>query len=283
MEIFLDCLPCMLRQVIEASRMVTDDQGLQDAIVKDALNILSGYNIYTCSPQMARDMHQLVKKYTKVNDPYENIKVRDIKAAKELYPLLKNFMMRKNQNIYWALKTAAVGNTMDSAIINDPDLKNCISAELEKEFALSDFDLFLSKLDGAKSLLILGDNSGETVFDLLLTESEALSGLDIIYSVRSEPIINDATYKEALVSGLNARCRIISTGCNAPGLILSDCDDRFLEIFNSADIIISKGQGNFEALSDTNKNTFFLLKAKCPVISRKLNVKINDYVFKYCD
>ncbi len=106
------------------------------------------------------------------------------------------------------------------------------------------------------------------------------SNIDITYAVRSEPIINDATIEDARASGLEHCTNLVSTGCNAPGLIIDECTTQFKDIFNNADIVISKGQGNYETLSEAKREMFFLLKAKCPVIADKLGVSVNDYVFK---
>jgi len=277
MEIFLDCLPCMFRQALEASRMATDKLDLQERIMEDSIKILSDYKNYKSSPDIAKAIHHVVKKTTGVYDPYEKIKKRDVAAAKKAYSMLECFLQKKQNDLYWALKIAATGNIIDCAINNNINLEDCIEEELEKEFSVCDLELFENKLKTAKSLLIIGDNAGETVFDCILAQH--LSFLDVTYAVRSEPIINDATVETAYASGLGDCTKIISTGCNAPGAILEECSTEFLNIFNSADIIISKGQGNFEALSE-GKQIFFLLKAKCPVISQKLGVDLNQYVFK---
>ena len=279
MEIFIDCLPCMLRQTLEASRLATEKIHLQEKILEDSIKILSHYKDYKCSPDLCRAMHQAVKRYVCVEDPYLQIKNRDIAAAKRAYPKLERFLQKKKNTLYWVLKIAATGNIIDSAINNNINMEDCIEKELEKEFSVCDLELFENKLKTAKSLLIIGDNAGETVFDRVL--AQYLSSLDITYAVRSEPIINDATVEAAYASGLGNCTKIISTGCNAPGAILEECSAEFLNIFNSADIIISKGQGNFEALSGIGRQVFFLLKAKCPVISQKLGVDLNQYVFKY--
>lgn len=279
MEIFFDCLPCMLRQTLEASRLATDRLNLQKKIIEDSIEILSHYKDYKCSPDLCRAMHQAVKRYSCVEDPYIQIKNRDIVAAKRAYPILERFLQEKQNNLYWALKIAATGNIIDSAINNNVNMEDCIEKELEKEFSVCDLEPFENRLKTSKSLLIIGDNAGETVFDRILAQD--LSFLDVTYAVRSEPIINDATVEVAYASGLGDCTNIISTGCNAPGAILEECSTEFLNIFNHADIIISKGQGNFEALSDERKQIFFLLKAKCPVISQKLGVDLNQYVFKY--
>ena len=279
MKIFLDCLPCILRQVLEASRLVTDKSDLQAIIMEESIKILSDYKEYRCSPEIVTSMHKVVKELTGENDPYHSIKEHDICSAKELYPSLVQFLQQKQNSLYWALKIAATGNILDSAMNNNLDIKDCVEEELSKEFKICDISIFKEKLASAKKVLIIGDNAGETVFDKILLNT--FLHLDITYAVRNEPIINDATVQDAISSGLDDYAQIISTGCNAPGAILDQCNEEFLEVFNQADIVISKGQGNYEALSDCNRALFFLLKAKCSVIANKLNVSLNDYVFQY--
>ena len=279
MDIFLDCLPCVLKQVLEASRMATDNIELHAKIMGEAIKILADYKNYRCSPDIAKDMHQVVKSLTGESDPYKAVKERDIKTALEAYPRLQEFTANKQNNLYWALKIAATGNIIDSAIYNNLNIIASLENELSKEFSVCSLDIFEKKLKSAKSILIIGDNAGETVFDRVLIER--LTGYEITYAVRSAPIINDATLQDAYDSGLNDCASIITTGCGAPGAILNQCSPEFLSVFNKADIVISKGQGNYEALSDCQRSVFFLLKAKCPMIADKLNVNLNDYVFKY--
>jgi len=279
MRIFPDCLLCMLRQVVEASRMAAEGHEVHEKVMDDSLKIISEYKKYRCSPDLCRVLHHTVKKHTGVADPYRHIKERDIKAALELYPQLRRFLEKKGNSLYWALKTAATGNIIDSALYNNVNVENCVKEELEREFSICDMEIFEKRLRTAKRLLIIGDNAGETVFDRILAEH--LQGFEIFYAVRSEPIINDVTLSDAYASGLDNCTKIVSTGCNVPGAILEECSAEFTEIFHNADIVISKGLGNHEALSDQDRGIFFLLKAKCPVIAQKLGVALNDYVFKF--
>ncbi|OCN02022.1 hypothetical protein A7X67_04625 [Clostridium sp. W14A] len=281
MEILLDCLPCMLRQALEASRLATDQTDLQEKIMEDSIRILLHYKEYKSSPDLCKAIHRAVKKHTCVKDPYAEIKKRDINAAKKILPDLLGFLKSKQNSLYWALKIAATGNIIDSAINNNGRMMECIEEELRKDFSICDLGHFQDKLKTAKSLLIIGDNAGETVFDRVL--AERLFPLDTTYAVRSEPVINDATVEDAYASGLADYTKIISTGCSAPGAVLEDCSEEFLHTFECADIIISKGQGNFEALSGCGKPIFFLLKAKCEMISQKLGVCLNEYVFKHTE
>ncbi len=277
MKIFLDCLPCMLKQVLEASRMATCDAEIQEQIIIDSIKILLDYKQYSCSPDLAAVMHQTVKKYTKVSDPYKFIKEKDMKAAEKVYPVLKSYLQNKQDKLYAALKIAATGNIIDSAVYSNIDIENCIEKELNNNFRICDLGSFAEKLKKAETLLIIGDNAGETFFDKVL--AEYLAPLNIFYAVRSGPVINDATIEDAYCSGLDKCMTLISTGCNAPGAVLEKCSSEFMRVFNKADIVISKGQGNYEALSDCNRDIFFLLKAKCSMIAKKLNVHLNEYVF----
>lgn len=279
MEILIDCVPCMLRQALEAAKIVTDDIEIHNKVVEEAMKILMNYKSFRNSPDMALEIHDIIKRLTGNSDPYLKVKENDLEAAKNCYPYLKEFISSKDQKLYWALKIAATGNNIDAAVYKDINLIKCIEVELEKSFSICDIEAFEGKLKNASNILIIGDNTGETIFDKVLIE--ALAEISVTYGVRNEPIINDATKKDAIKSGLGEVARIVSTGCNAPGLILEDCSDEFIDIYNKSDIIISKGQGNYEALSEKKGNLFFLLKAKCLMIANKLNVNINDYVFKY--
>ena len=279
MEITLDCIPCMLRQALEASRMVTDDVAIQGQIMKEALKMALQFETYRNSPDMAMHIHHVIKEITGIEDAYFEVKQRDLKAAQEMYPVLIDFMNQQDNKIYWALKTAATGNNIDAAIVQNVDVKLCVQNELSKVFAISDLDLFCEQMENAKTVLIIGDNSGETVFDKVLIEH--LKNKKIYYAVREAPILNDATKEEAIESGIHKVAEVISSGSSAPGTILEECNAHFLEIFEEADIIISKGQGNYEGLSESKRGIFFLLKAKCNMIAQKLEVPLNSYVFKY--
>ncbi len=278
MEVFLDCLPCILRQVVEASRMATDNPHVQKKIMDEALEVLRTYSIYESSPAIVRDVHTIVKALTGNADPYSGVKQSDLQTALNIMPALKKRLQSKENRLYWALKAAATGNVLDSAIDAQYDASR-IHAEFEKPFAVCDEAAIRERLRDAKTLLVIGDNTGETVFDCLLLEQ--LPNVTIHYAVRNEPVINDTTAKEALASGIGQYAEIVSTGCNAPGVILSECSQTFLDIFHAADIVISKGQGNFETLSDCGRDIFFLLKAKCPVIAGVLAVQQNDYILQY--
>ena len=277
MRVFLDCLPCMVRQILDASRMGTDDIALQQEIMDEALAVVCRYREYPNAPELARDIHRIVKRKTGLTDPYRAVKDDAIASALSLAPFLERYLDEKRDKLYWGLKTAATGNIIDAAIFRDITIDEGIEDELEKPFAVCDIDGFRERMAHAKTLLIVADNAGETVFDRLLMER--LSGLIITYAVRDQPNINDATIEDARASGIEGCARILSTGCDAPGILFGECSDEFLRIYREADLVISKGQANYETLSGADREIFFLLKAKCQLIASHLHTDVNEYVF----
>jgi damage-control phosphatase, subfamily I len=278
MKLFLDCLPCMLRQVLDSSRMVTDNPEVHEKIMQDAIKLLRDYNEFQYAPALCEAMHKIVKKHTGASDPYAQVKERDIETAKKVWSQIIQFNKDRSNTLYWALKTSATGNMMDSALYSNLDLEDWLIKELEKPFSVCDLTNLEEDLKIAKSVLIIGDNAGETVFDKVLVQH--LHDFDVTYAVRNEPIINDVTLEDAYTSGMDQLAKIVSTGCNAPGAILEQCSQSFIDLFRNADIVISKGQGNFEALAENERKIYFLLKAKCSMIAQKLHVGLNEYAFK---
>jgi len=261
--------------------MSTEDPGLQEQIPDEVMVLLGKYRSFKNPPHLAGEIHRLIKAKTGVFDPYQRIKRKDLETALSLYPRVREFVQAGGDRLERALKAAAVGNTLDSAIFTNYDIDKGLGEELEKPFAISDLPSFRDRLGSAKTLLLIGDNTGETVFDRLLLEE--LAGLEITYAVRSAPIINDATAADAEASGLGEYARILPTGCSLPGVILDQCSREFHDAFTGSDIVISKGQGNYETLSGEKcgRGIFFLLKVKCPVLSKLIGVGLNEYVFKY--
>lgn len=278
MEIFLDCLPCNMRQTLEAARMSTDDERVLAGVVDEGLALLSDYRAYRNSPELCRAMHNIIRRRTGVMDMYKQVKERDIAAALKLYPMLKQYV-GEGDALSRALKVAVTGNVIDSAVSTDVNIEDCVSRELQKPFGIYDEDTLRHHLKNASTLLYIADNAGETVFDRVLLES--LPKMEIIYAARGGPAINDATVEDALASGLSGCARVISTGCDIPGVNMDETTEEFRGYFQQADIVISKGQGNFETLFESGRDIFFLLKCKCHALSPILNVRVGDYVLRY--
>jgi len=277
MDIFLECLPCLLKQSLEAARITTDAEAVQQRIMTGAIGVLNEYEKYRYAPELFQAVWQIIRDQTGIEDPYLAVKQENIQEALKILPQLREFVAGKADRLHWALKTAATGNIIDKAVYADIDVAGILDQELARDFRICDLDAFREALLGARTLLIIGDNAGETVFDRILIE--ALPQLQVTYVVRSAPALNDATMADAIASGLDECAQIVSSGCPAPGLILDICPPEFRRIFREADLVISKGQGNYETLSGSDRAVFYLLKAKCPAIAKEFRVNHNDYIF----
>ena len=277
MKTYLECIPCFMQQAFRGASIATDDEKK----IKEVLNVVGemirSIPLENTPPEIGNVIYQKIREITGVNDPYKKIKDDNIKEALSLYPELKKHIENSDDRLLTAIRIAIAGNVIDLGVNKKFNIVDDLNQILKQDFAIFDYEAFKNQLNNAKSVLYLGDNAGESVFDKLLIEE---LGKPVIYAVREIPVINDCIIDDAVASGLDKVAELISSGSTAPATILDLCNDRFLELFKNADLIISKGQGNYEGLSQVNRNVFFMLKAKCELIAKNLNVLENDIVLK---
>ena len=275
MRTCIDCIPCFMDQALRVGRIATQDE----AKIKELLNyvgcMIRDIPMESTPPEIGDIIYAELRKITGVDDPFEQIKKENINEAQALYPELKEIVSKSENKLLTAIRIAIAGNVIDFGVNKEFNLIEDVKQILKQNFAILNFDEFEKELENAESVLYLGDNAGESVFDKILIEE---LNKPVIYVVRDVPVINDVTYKDAIDSGLDEVAEIISSGTSAPGTILHTCNASFLEKFTHSDMIISKGQGNYEGLSSVDRSIFFLLKAKCPVIASNLNVRENDII-----
>jgi len=270
MRASLDCYPCFFIQTLRTARMVTSDEKTILQILHEVSTTLPQIPFNVTPPEIGREVYRIISRRTGVEDPYKEVKDRCIREALSLYPELKRSVESSEDRLMTAIRIAIAGNVIDFGTDSSFDLTEELETILSQDFAVDNSQEFREALKQARNVLYLADNAGETVFDRLLIEE---MDKPVIYVVREKPIINDATREDALLSGLDKVSEITSSGCDTPGTILKFCSDEFLETYRSANLIISKGQGNYEALSDEKRPLFFLLKAKCQVVAHDLGVK----------
>lgn len=229
------------------------------------------------TPLLARELHVRLKKYTNNPDPYKAEKKESNDRALSGYSDFRKQILASQNPFDTALRLAIAGNIIDFGVSDTYELDAAIDKVLNTDFAIDHSSQLKAALDNAQTVLYLGDNNGEIVFDKLLIET--IKHPNLIYAVRDNPIINDVTLADATYVGLDQIVPVISNGFDAPSTILEYCSKDFLDVFNHADVIISKGQGNLEGLMDTqNRNIFYLLMVKCDVIAEKLHVNKGDFV-----
>jgi len=277
MKTYLDCLPCFVEQALRAARIATNDEKLIKKVLDEVGCMIRETPMENTPVESGIQVYGKISRITGVADPYREIKQQHIAEAKALLPELETMVAASEDSLLTAIRLAIAGNVIDLGINKTFDLVSDIKKILLQDFALFDYDAFKKELAKAKTILYLGDNAGESVFDKLLIQQLRKP---VKYAVRTQPIINDVTMKEAVDSGLDEVAALIDSGSPAPGIIMRYATPDFREVYQNAELVISKGQGNYEGLSGEKRTIFFLLKAKCPVIARDIGVKEGDIVLK---
>jgi uncharacterized protein with ATP-grasp and redox domains len=276
---YLDCIPCFLRQALEAGRMASDDERVVAGIMRQVLQEVAGFSLGLTPPHMGQRIHRIVRKESGHPDPYREEKSRLNRLGARLYDRLKRKAERADDPRDFALRLAVAGNVLDLGPPgNDqariPEMVE--QAALSKKLAVDHRTAFWRSVEEAGRILYLTDNAGEVFFDRLLVDYLPRSKVTV--AVRGEPVINDVTREDLDGTGFDEVMEVIDNGSDAPGTILEDCSATFLERFHAADMIISKGQGNYETLSRADQHIFFLLQVKCPVLARDLGCQVGDPV-----
>jgi uncharacterized protein with ATP-grasp and redox domains len=233
----------------------------------------------TPPPKMGQLIHRIVTEETGNTDPCLEIKKQCNEIALELQPELKKIIEKSSDRFLTAAKLAIAGNIIDFATpteFSSDIMSDTINETLSNQVDPASFKLLKKNIEKANKILYLGDNAGEIIFDKIFIDE--LPKNKITFCVRGLPILNDALMDDAKKAGLTSMVKVIDSGTDLPGIILDECSAEFKNCFNEADLIIAKGQGNFETLNDNKKNIFFLFKVKCPAVANETGSKIGDTV-----
>jgi len=274
----IDCIPCLIRQTLEVTKLATNDKNLHESILRDVIKTTLNLDWHQSQLILACSMFKVVYDRTKVIDPYENIKRQCNDIALSLYSELQRIVQTSKDPLNTAIRLSIAGNIIDYGVGREFDIEKTLERVLKSDFAINHYEKFKEKIQNAEKILILGDNSGEIVFDKLLIE--VLGKKQVTYMVRGYPFLNDATIKDAKYVGMNEIAEVVElkTCDEGNGIELEEMDN----FFSNFDVIISKGQGNFELFS-SRKNIFFMFMIKCKVISEILNAPIDLPVLLYTE
>jgi uncharacterized protein with ATP-grasp and redox domains len=281
MKTYYECIPCFINQVLRALPSIEKSQ--HELILREVLHLLAGMDFELSPPEMARNIFTIIEKYSGEKDLYAEIKRSSNKYILDMEDELREIIKDSTDSFLTGLHLAIAGNIIDFGAKHDFSDK-LIHKEIEDALAVkldtASVEEMQQLIEEADTILYLGDNSGEIVFDKLFIEQ--LPKEKIIFAVRGGHIINDVLKQDAEDVGLSRIVRVVDNGFNAPGTVIEHCSDEFQEIFEGADLIISKGQGNYETLSDCSKSKkiVFLLKIKCDIVARDLKGSVGDFVIK---
>jgi len=267
-----------MRQALEAMRFSTDDVSLQQRFMREIFLCAADLDFAQPPPSFAQKIHRRLREITDVKDPYLKVKQSFNRLALKMLPQIEHTIGEADDPFAMAVKFAIAGNIIDSgakAALSESEVLETLNKTVAMPL-LGDTDSFKKAVNNATDILYLTDNAGEIVFDRLLINF--LPKGRTVLAVKGCPVINDALIADAEAAGLTKLIKVIENGSDAPGTILEDCSAEFIEIFKNADIIISKGQGNYETLSGRTENIFFLLKVKCPPIAADIGFPPGSHV-----
>ncbi|MCK5116810.1 MAG: DUF89 family protein [Candidatus Aegiribacteria sp.] len=268
MKAELQCLPCLVRQAREVAMISTDDLQLQKKTMRSCLKYMSETDLDQSPPEIAQGIGRIVKSMTGTEDPYREVKSLHTAAALKMLPEMEKIVTESHDPFVAGLRLAIAGNIIDLGAkekVSDEDICSVLSEAMEQPLCGADPLQLKSEIDSAKSVLYLADNAGETVFDRIFLEQFISEKVTV--AVRGAPAINDATLDDARDAGIHRVARLIDNGSGAPATVLSDCSGEFRRIFRKADVIIAKGQGNYESLSSSHANIYFLFRVKCNLVA----------------
>ncbi|MEA3240841.1 MAG: ARMT1-like domain-containing protein [Pseudomonadota bacterium] len=284
MHTYLDCYPCFLRQALASLRLITNQEAEQKRVLDQVIKTLPTLPMAYSPPRIAKTVYEIVARETGVEDPYLEIKTASNRQALAALPELTRIIAQKPNRLRAAASLAISGNLIDFGVQHEGfKVSEGLNGQIPDHFDLDDFSAFEQQLPGTTKLLYIGDNAGEIVADKIFISQmkAAYPQLEVGFAVRGTPIINDVTIVDAEQVGMAEVAGIINSGCRAPALLEDEMSPEMADWFYHATMIIAKGQGNYEALSQSKQAIFFLLQCKCPVVADDLKVEVGSTIFKY--
>ncbi|WP_044418173.1 damage-control phosphatase ARMT1 family protein [Halarcobacter anaerophilus] len=283
MNITDDCVKCIVGQIEKATKTLKLDKDLAKSIMFEVNKRAENFSFKETPPFVAKDVYEYLAQRTNLKDPLKKMKQESIKKATGYLPFIQKKIDKSEDKLFTAIKAAVAGNVIDFATIKEFCLDEEINSIFQTDFAINDYKVFKNELEKTDSLIILSDNAGENIFDKILVKTlkKLYPKLEIYYATRGKAIINDVTLEEAIQSGIDKYCKVISTGVDTPGLEKKQASKEFLELFEKTPLILSKGMGNFECLEGFNdKRIFFLFKVKCAVVAKTVSRSLGEIVLK---
>jgi damage-control phosphatase, subfamily I len=293
MKLAAGCYHCLRRLILQATELATDDPALRQTAIGEATKILEDEFSYDqLSIVIATRIHEVIRSITGNPDPYRARKEREMSLAGRLYAELSAQFRaaytappgsgNEHNNPYRdalreCIRLAAAANSLDffkETHSCEEDLRRPV------EFAIDDSAQLEAKLRSAGRVLYLADNAGEVYFDLPLVGLIRQSAR-VVYAAKPSPVQNDLTLADLRRTGLASQFgEVMSTGVAAPGVVFSLASAPFRREFESADLVLAKGMGHYEALSElpSQGRVFYCLMAKCQPVAASLGVPIDSYV-----
>lgn len=268
MRTAVECLPCFLRQAARVARVAGCAAPVREKVVQTVAGLIATMDLNSSPPANAEDIYAAIHRESGCADPYADIKKRSNEQALAVVAGIEAEFGGRPLPLATALRLAIAGNAIDYGAFAASEIASTLATSRTATLAVDHSALLEQRLDGLRAgdkVLYLADNCGEIVYDRLLVAHLASRGLAVTVAVKDGPIINDALVEDAQAAGLDRFAALVSNGSRCPGTVLERCSPQFRRLFDSAELVLAKGQGNFESLSQPGREVFFLLLLKCRV------------------
>lgn len=274
MKADVECLACVAQQALRVARVATQDPILQQRIVAETMGRVHTASLDTTPAWLSQPAYEIASAVSGNADPYRALKHASNETALCIEDDLRALVRESPEPLVAALHLAAAGNIVDLGIFRseDIDIHATVEQVMRERFAVDHTAALLRSLEICGDLLYLLDNAGEIVFDKILIE-ELLKHTAVTAVVKQAAIINDALLEDAEQVGLTKLCPVIDNGGAFIGSPLNHVPDAFIERMRRADVILAKGQGNYETVDEFDGDVFLILRAKCAVVARHMGVE----------
>ncbi len=277
------CVECIINQSRRVADAIHADEKLTKQIVQAVEEMAPGFSFKQSPPEVAAAVYEKMSKIAGKKDLYDEVKKLSTDKAHAFIPHLEEKIRVSSEPLLTATKVAVAGNVIDLAAEYAFDLSEELEKIFHTSFAVNDFDRLQQRLSQASTLLYIADNAGEHIFDKVYIKTilSLYPDLEVYYMTRGNAIINDVTYEEAKEAGFDEICHLVNSGVNTPGFVYDRANDEAQRLFDDADLIVTKGMGNYECLSESRRqDLFFLLKVKCNVVANSLGKSVGDIICK---
>jgi damage-control phosphatase, subfamily I len=280
MKVHLDCIPCFVRQALEAARLLELDEEAATRLMRRTLELTLEVDWNLPPPVVGRDIHRVIREVSGSDDPYLPSKITANETALRLLPEIEQRVAAAADPFHAAVEFSITGNLIDlgANLEGRSDVEAALDHVRHANLDSAAVDRLRRAVEEAETVLFLADNAGEIVFDRPLLERIGMEKLTV--AVRGGPTINDATLDDARRAGLTKLYRVIGNGADIPGTWLPACSEELVRTFETVDLVLAKGQGNYETLSDCGRDVFFLLLAKCRMVSQSLGVEPGSFILR---
>ncbi len=280
MKVYPECYGCIFKQAVTAVTTNDIDLETQMQALQNVLLTLANIDDNLTPSEIAGETNRVIRETVGIKDLYQEDKKTSHSKALSYLDDLRTLATQNSDILEQGLKISAAGNIIDVIHTSDYDLWDEVEKSVQQHLQGEGLESFRKRISESSSILYLADNVGETIFDRVFIET---LNIPVTYAVKSGPVLNDATLEDALAAGIDQVAEVVETGSWAPGTVLHQCSDEFQQLFEQSTLVISKGQANYETMDEQGEKVFFLLRIKCPVLSRKIGAPFGSLVLKQGD